>query len=252
VNRFFVDGTLVKSSSATILDEKDVHHCVKVLRLQPGEEVELCDGKGNEAIARIDSVSKQSVELTVLECQAVLRESPIEIVLFQALPKAQKMEVILQKCTEIGLAGFVPVQCERCVVRLSDESDSRKKIGRWSDIVEEAAKQSKRGIVPTLHMPIRIQHADQWMSEFDLILVPHTGDGTEPLKTVLENAEKPKRIAVWVGPEGGFTEAEALVLQELGGKRVTMGPRILRTETAGMALGAVLQYHWGDFGGIEK
>ncbi len=251
MNRFFVPGMVLKSGNTVeITDAQDVQHIFKVLRLKVGESIELADGAGSEAVGEITAVEKTGVRVNVVAESAVNRESPVQIVLYQGLPKGQKLEVIFQKNTEIGVAAFVPLVTERCVVKLADMAAENKKRVRWQMIIDEAAKQSKRGKLPILRPAVSLKDALGSLSEFDLILVPHTGDGTRPLAETLIQ-EGVRRIAVFIGPEGGFTEEEAQAIVDAGGKAVTLGPRILRTETAGFVASSILQYVYGDMGGMN-
>lgn len=252
MNRFFVPGASLKLGVALeITDSQDVQHISKVLRLQPGETLELCDGAGSEAVGEITAVSKSVVAVTVIEESTVNRESQLEITLYQGLPKGPKLEVIFQKNTEIGVSGFVPMITERCVVKLNDLAAENKKRARWQMIIDEAAKQSKRGKLPVLKPAVSLKDALETLKEYDLVLIPHTGEGTVPLSDMAVEGT-PRRVAVLIGPEGGFTEAEAHAVVSAGGKAVTLGPRILRTETAGFVIGSILQFVYGDMGGKKS
>lgn len=252
MNRFFVpEAVLAQGSIIEITDSQDVQHIQKVLRMKVGETLEIADGSGSEAIGEITGLQKGSVTVAIIEECTINRESPVEIVLYQALPKGQKWEVILQKNTEIGVSAFVPVVTERCVVKLSDMASENKKRVRWQMIIDEAAKQSKRGKLPVLKPAISLKEALLTLEEFDLVLIPHTGDGTLPLATVLRDRGV-KKVAVFIGPEGGFTDGESQAVIEAGGQSITLGPRILRTETAGFVACSILQYVFGDMGGFNS
>lgn len=252
MNRFFVPGAALRTGTLIeITDAQDVQHIQKVLRLQAGEAIEIADGAGAEAVGEITAVSKAGVSVTVIEESTINRESPLEIVLYQGLPKGQKLEVIFQKNTEIGIAAFVPVITERSIVKLNDLAAENKKRVRWQMIIDEAAKQSKRGKLPVLMPAVSLKDALKTLEGFDLVLVPHTGEGTLPLSAIPASG-KIRRVAVFIGPEGGFSEAEASAIVEAGGKAVTLGPRILRTETAGFVISSILQYVHGDMGGMNS
>ncbi|TLN01537.1 16S rRNA (uracil(1498)-N(3))-methyltransferase, partial [bacterium] len=240
MNRFFVPGAkLTMGNTIDITDAQDVQHIQRVLRLKGGDALELADGAGLEAVGQITELAKTIVRVKVVEESTVNRESPLEIVLYQGLPKGQKLEVIFQKNTEIGVAGFVPMITERCVVKINDMDAENKKRVRWQMIIDEAAKQSKRGRLPVLKPAVSLNEALGTLTGFDLILVPHTGEGTCPLAEVLSRSGL-RRIAVFIGPEGGFTESEVRSIVEAGGKAITLGPRILRTETAGFVASSIL------------
>ncbi len=252
MNRFFIPGAaLLPGSTAEITDAQDIQHIHKVLRLKAGDVIEIANGNGAEATAGIIAIAKTGVTVEIQEVCDARRESPLEIVLYQGLPKGQKLEVIFQKNTEIGVSAFVPVITERCVVRINDMAAENKKRVRWQMIIDEAAKQSKRGKLPMLHPVVSLKDAVADLSGFDLILVPHTGEGTAPLGEVLKKGN-PGRVAVFIGPEGGFSDEEAGEIVKAGGKAVTLGPRILRTETAGFVTSSILQYVFGDMGGMDS
>lgn len=252
MNRFFVLGSvLAQGSTVEITDTQDIQHIQKVLRLKNGEAIEIANGAGSEAIGVITAMAKTGVSVEIQEVCDVKRESPLEIVLYQGLPKGQKLEVIFQKNTEIGVAGFVPVITERCVARINDMATENKKRTRWQLIIDEAAKQSKRGKLPILSPVVALKEALGALESFDLVLVPHTGSGTVPLVEALKK-NSVRRVAVFIGPEGGFSEEEAEDIVHAGGSAVTLGPRILRTETAGFVASSILQYVYGDMGGMDS
>ncbi len=215
----------------------DVKHIAKVLRLHAGDRVQLCDGNGRECEAAIRSVSSDAVVFDTEPWQIAQTEPRTKITLFQCLPKVGKMETIIQKCVEIGVCGFVPVQSERCVVVLKPPYEGR--IERWQRVSEEAAKQSRRGVIPQVALPAALDKLD--FSGFDTVLAPYENEQTVSLKTALR-ASCGTRVAVVIGPEGGFSDAEIACLVEKGAVSVSLGPRILRTETAGMATAAQILY----------
>jgi len=249
MNRFFVPQACLENGvTVAITDDQDVKHIRKVLRLRPGNSLEVADGKGREAVAVITDLSDAAVTVKIEAILELQRESPLEITLFQALPKGPKLETVFQKNTEIGVAAFVPVISERCVVRISDLEAERKKHVRWQAIIDEAAKQSKRGTLPRLEKLVDLKTAAAVLGAYDLVLVPHTGSGVVVLNEALPKGTV-RRVAVFIGPEGGFTDEEAGKLAEAGAIPVTLGPRILRTETAGFVISSILQYVYGDMGG---
>ncbi len=252
MNRFFVPGTmLVPGNRLEITDVQDLQHIQKVLRLKAGDTIEIANGNECEAVGQIRALSKTAVSVEIKEVSSVRRESPLEIVLYQGLPKGQKLEVIFQKNTEIGVSAFIPVITERCVAKINDMAAENKKRVRWQMIIDEAAKQSKRGRLPVLSPVVTLKDALKTLDGFDLVLVPHTGEGTEPLSQAVKR-ENVRRVAVFIGPEGGFSEVEAVEIVKSGGTVVTLGPRILRTETAGFVASSILQYVYGDMGGMDS
>jgi 16S rRNA (uracil1498-N3)-methyltransferase len=234
MHRFFT--TEIQNGTATVRGE-DVKHITKVLRLRAGDCVQLCDGKGNECDAVIASVLPDAVTFDTQPWQRAKTESETRITLFQCLPKAGKMETIIQKCVELGASSFVPVQSERCVVVLKPPYEGR--IERWQRVSEEAAKQSRRGIVPVVALPEPLKSLD--FSAFDTVLVAYENERTVSLKQALRSGAH-KTIAIVIGPEGGFAEEEIAKAEELGMKKITLGRRILRTETAGMTMLSILMY----------
>ena len=234
MHRFFT--TEIQPDTAVVRGD-DVKHIAKVLRLHAGDRVQLCDGSGRECEASIRSVSSDAVVFDTEPWQDAQTEPRTKIMLFQCLPKAGKMETIIQKCVEIGVCGFVPVQSERCVVVLKPPYEGR--IERWQRVSEEAAKQSRRGVIPKVALPVTLDKLD--FSGFDTVLAPYENERTVSLKTALR-ASCGTRVAVAIGPEGGFSDAEIACLVEKGAVSVSLGPRILRTETAGMAAAAQILY----------
>jgi 16S rRNA (uracil1498-N3)-methyltransferase len=234
MHRFFTDE--IQSNTAVVRGE-DVKHISRVLRLKRGDGVQLCDGRGNECDAVIDTIAPDAVTFQTQPWRRAVSEPEASVTLFQCLPKAGKMETIIQKCVELGAADFVPVQSERCVVVLKAPYESR--IERWQRVAEEAAKQSRRGMIPTVGLPQNLARLD--FSAYDTVLVAYENEHTVSLKTALR-AHPCKRIAIVIGPEGGFSEEEIAQLIARGAVSVSLGTRILRTETAGMAMLAQIMY----------
>lgn len=238
MHRFFIEPHAVCGNEAVLTGE-DVQHIAKVLRLRAGDEVTLCDGAKTEYTARIDLVEKERITLRVLETAASKTESAVEITLYQGLPKAGKLETIIQKCVELGIGKVIPFDAERSVVKLS-EKDFAKKQSRYQRVAYEAAKQSRRGIIPEVGGLVKLAKED--FSGFDLILLAYEEERGTTLKKALRAKMDAKRIALIVGPEGGFAPEEADMLIQRGAVSVSLGPRILRTETAGMAMLAMTVY----------
>lgn len=238
MHRFFIEPHAVCGNEAVLTGE-DVQHIAKVLRLRTGDEVTLCDGAKTEYTARIDLVEKERITLRVLETAASKTESAAEITLYQGLPKAGKLETIIQKCVELGIGKVIPFDAERSVVKLS-EKDFAKKQSRYQRVAYEAAKQSRRGIIPEVGGLVKLAKED--FSAFDLILLAYEEERGTTLKKALRAKMDAKRIALIVGPEGGFAPEEADMLIQRGAVSVSLGPRILRTETAGMAMLAMTVY----------
>lgn len=252
MNRFFVNPSQVDTvkEEITIIGD-DVKHISKVLRLSIGAEIEICDGEAWEYICSIKGVSKEEVIVSIDQKEPLKTESSLRVILYQGLPKGTKMDLILQKTTEMGIAEIIPVITERTVVQLKDVKDKEKKTERWFKITEEAAKQSKRGIIPKVHMPLLYKDAIIQSSENDVNIMAYEKESIKGLKNLLTKGinKDSKRIGIWIGPEGGFTEEEIRLALGNNVNTVSLGPRILRTETAGFALLSMVMYELGDLGG---
>jgi len=239
MEHFFVEPSAIKGDVAAITGE-DAGHIARVLRMRQGDEVHLSDGQGGEYRARLLSVDKLLVKAVIAEKYAKSAEPPNRITLYQALPKAGKMETIIQKCVELGVNAVAPVVTERCVAR--PDGDFEKKRVRCQRVAYEAAKQCGRGAIPQV-LPLQTLETVDYASH-GLLLHAYEEERTTSLKQALRGLEggAPERIALFIGPEGGFTREEAALLALKGAKAVSLGPRILRTETAGMAMLAMLVY----------
>ena len=222
----------------------DRNHIVRVLRLTCGDRVSVSDGNDRDWLCEIASVNDEEVILTVLPDEREDTELPVSVSLFQGIPKGDKTETILQKCVELGLAEYVPVAMKRCVVKIDEKKkDARRE--RWQRIAESAAKQSGRRIIPAVGAVIPFSDAVAGASGFDAVLVPYEcAEDMAYTRQVLSEITPGSRIAVFIGPEGGFAPEEIESLREAGAKIITLGPRILRTETAGMTLLAMGSLLW--------
>lgn len=252
MHKFFTSRDLMDGNIAKIIGD-DVKHIYRVLRLEEGQEVTINDCEGNEFLAKINSITKQEVLLDIVEKLDINNESDVKVYLFQGLPKAQKMDLIVQKGTELGISEFIPTISHRVDVKLKGEF---KKLDRLNRIALEAAKQSKRTVVPKVCEPIEFEEFLKKIEKIDLVIVPYEnaeGFGIKTLVNKLRNKnviDKIKTIGIFVGPEGGIEEDEIIKLKEKGAHIVTLGSRILRTETAGFVATSLIQYELGDLGGI--
>lgn len=235
MRRFFCDA--IAGSAATITGD-DAHHICRVLRMKPGDALSLCDGAGYEYDAAIVSASPEAIVCSLGRRHKSGAESPVRVTLFQCLPKTGKMETIVQKCTELGVFAVTPVFSARCVV--VPDKDFEKKRVRYRRVALEAAKQSRRAMVPEITPLVSVDQIDP--AAFDLFLVAYEEELSRPLKQALRKANTPASIALFVGPEGGLEESEVQRLCSLGAVSVSLGKRILRTETAGMAMLAQVLY----------
>ncbi len=240
--RFFVHPEQIREDELIITE--DAHHIKDVLRIQAGEVLEVCDGQGTDYQAEIENMTGEEIKCRILSQGPSVSESSIHITLFQGLPKSDKMEWILQKGTELGISSFVPVDMQRCVVRY-DAKKEIKKTERFRKIAESAAKQSGRGRIPEVKEPQSFLQTVEDVKNYDLFLVPYEAGLDHSLKKTLNALpQMPKTVAILIGPEGGIDPGEVEALTGAGAKIVGLGPRILRTETAGMAAATMLLYHF--------
>ncbi len=249
MHKFFTPKENFIDKQAKILGD-DVKHLYKVLRLNEGDKIVLNNCNGEEFLANIRTITKQEVIVDIEEKLEINNESEVKIYLFQGLPKAQKMDLIVQKGTELGVTKFIPTLTERVDIKLKGEF---KKLDRLNRIALEAAKQSKRTVIPTVSEPISFEDALTNMKALDLVIVPYENAENFGIKTLFndENIDisKIKTVGILVGPEGGFELSEINKLKENGAYIVTLGSRILRTETAGFVATSLVQYELGDLGG---
>lgn len=237
--RFFIEKALEGNG---ILDGENGRHAVKSLRIRVGEKLTLCDGMGFDYDCRVTAITGDSLELLVEEKRANRTEPDISVRLYQGLPKSDKMELIVQKAVELGCCSIVPVETEFCISKLRGRAEKEKKTERWQKIALEAAKQSGRGIIPAVEEPIPFAEALKSVSGTGILL--YEGGG-EPLRRILKGGGM-REISIFVGPEGGFSPAEAEAAKAHGVSVATLGPRILRTETAPLAAISAIMYETGN------
>lgn len=247
--RFFVTPEQVNGNQILITGE-DVNHIKNVLRMKPGEQVRISDGESMEYFCQVKSLEEAQVVLAVERSESFTTELPARIILYQGLPKGDKMELIIQKAVELGVHQIVPVSMKRCIMKL-DEKKAANKVKRWNAIAESAAKQSKRSVVPEVTMPVTMQQVMRESDQIDWKLFPYESEngmeGIRSLMTALKAAvvadpESCPCIGILIGPEGGFDSGEVEKAVEHGWESISLGSRILRTETAGMATLAMLTY----------
>lgn len=242
MNRFFVNKKDMHDSTAIIKGE-DLIHIQRVLRLGAGDYIELCDGEGMDYEARIQTLEKSFIEAEIINEYTSKGEPQVKITLYQGIPKGSKMDLIIQKCVELGVYEIVPVITARTVVKLETVKEQEKKVNRWQKIAEEAAKQSRRGIIPVIRNPMPYKHAAS-QSGYSLKIIPWENEREKGLKTLLKGANNGiDTAAILVGPEGGFEEEEVLQATKDGWVSITLGSRILRTETVGMAMLSMIMFH---------
>lgn len=241
--RFFVSPEQLLQEPIRISGE-DYNHIHNVLRMKTGEEVLVTDQGEKEYLCEIADYDSdaQAVLLRVVDVFGNNRELPARIVLFQGYPKGDKMEQIVQKAVELGVAEIVPVMMKRCVVKL-DEKKAAKKIERLNGVALSAAKQSKRGRIPEVKPAMNMEQAIQYAQSLDSIIVPYeSAEGMEYSKKVIDEITDGRSIGIFIGPEGGFEPSEIEKIEAVGGKVISLGHRILRTETAGMVVLSLLMF----------
>lgn len=242
MHRFFVTPSQVKEDRIYI-EGSDVNHMKNVLRMRPGEELMVSDGNNLQYLCRVAEYTDGLAVLSVEQQETVDTELPSRIYLFQGLPKQEKMELIVQKAVELGACGIIPVETRRAVVRL-DEKKKIKKVQRWQQIAESAAKQAGRGYIPQVEPVLSFREALRRAAELDVRLIPYElAEGMEGTRRIVEGIKPGQSVGILIGPEGGFEKNEVEEAGEAGFVPVTLGKRILRTETAGLAVLSVLMYH---------
>lgn len=240
--RFFVEPSQIQDKRIVITG-RDVNHIRNVLRMKIGEEIAVSNGiDSREYRCGIEEYTEDEVICTLRFIKEDGVELPSKIYLFQGLPKADKMELVIQKAVELGVYEVIPVAAKRCVVKLDDKKAAAK-INRWQGIAEAAAKQSKRGVIPTVHDVMGMGEAIAYARDMDVRLIPYelAGDMGHT-KALIETVSAGSSIAVFIGPEGGFEESEVQAAVSAGIEPITLGRRILRTETAGMTVLSWLMY----------
>lgn len=241
MHQFFVEGSQIKDRYIQVAGS-DVKHIRDVLRMKPGEQVRISDDEGNDYFCEIEQIEKEKVLARILYQDHESKELPVRIVLFQGLPKGNKMELIIQKAVELGASEIVPVAMRNCVVKL-DEKKAKAKVERWQAIAESAAKQAKRGMIPKVHSVLTFPAAVQYARDLDVRLLPYENErGMERTREVIGSLRREGSLGIFIGPEGGFDPEE---IEAAKGEMhlLSLGNRILRTETAGMAMLSILLYH---------
>lgn len=246
--KFFVKENQIEENRVQIIGE-DVNHIKNVLRLQNDDNIQICNLDTKKTyITKIIEIQSNSIITEILEECTYTTESDISLHIFQGLPKQDKMEQIIQKATEIGVNDITPIKMERCVVKL-DEKTASKKIERWQKIAEVAAKQSKRDKIPTIHSCINLKNLYEILKKYDIVIVAYEEEKQVNIKQVLKDAKQnnSKEIALIIGPEGGIAKEEIEFLNTISNvKIVTLGKRILRTETAPLVLVSCIMYEFDE------
>ena len=237
---FFTETEFFTESEAVITG-LDVNHIKNVLRMKPGEEILISSREGGDYFCRVEELEPEYVSAKILE-EWENKELPARIHLFQGLPKGDKMELIIQKAVELGAFSIIPVETKRCVVKL-DVKKAAKKVVRWQQIAESAAKQSKRMLIPEIHEVMTYKQALEFAKQLDVKLIPYElAKGMKETREILSEIKPGQSVGIFIGPEGGFEEEEVAKALEAGAHAITLGRRILRTETAGLAILSVLMF----------
>lgn len=240
--QFFVEDEQI-ANDLVMIEGSDVNHIRNVLRMKGGEKVRISSTSGRNFFGTIDRITESVVEVHITEETASDTELPCRIVLFQGLPKNDKMELIVQKAVELGAAEVIPVAMKNCVVKL-DAKKAAAKTARWQEIAKSAAKQSKRSRIPAVREPVNYREAVALAEELDVVLLPYENErGMTATREVMEHIVPGQSVGIFIGPEGGFDPSEIALAKEKGMHLVSLGKRILRTETAGLATLSILMYH---------
>ncbi len=243
--KFFVKQEQIKENKIEIIGN-DVNHIKNVLRGKIGEEITVCnENTAKDYQCEITKIEEEKIYLKIKKELENNVESNIKVTIFQGLPKAEKMELVIQKSVELGTFDITPVEMRRCVVKLK-EKDKEKKLQRWQKISEVAAKQCGRNIIPKINKIENLKTICQNFKEYDIVLVAYEKEKSttlkQELKTICKKDKKDVKIAIVIGPEGGIEKEEIEILQENGAKIITLGKRILRTETVALNMLSVIMY----------
>ena len=245
MHHFFVSPNQIDDKYVTITGG-DVNHIKNVLRMKVNEELLISNGQDKDYYCKIEAISDDEIKALILDEEFEGTELPTELYLFQGLPKSDKMELIIQKAVELGVKEIIPVATKRCVVKLDDKKEASK-IKRWQAISESAAKQSRRTIIPEISSVMSFKEAINRAKKFELGIIPYENfKDMKETKEVLSKVQKGIKIGIFIGPEGGFEESEVQYALDNGIHPISLGKRILRTETAGLAIVSVLMFQLED------
>ena len=238
----FIVNDECRQGDRYIISGADHNHIKNVLRMKVGDTI-LISANGKSDLCEIETIDNDEIIAPIIEEDYQNTELPLQIHLFQGLPKSDKMELIIQKAVELGVYSITPIEMKRCIVKLDDKKKKSKQT-RWQSISESAAKQSKRNLIPEINETISYKAALDAAKELDLLLVPYENeDGILSTKEALKELKKAKSVGIIIGPEGGFDEGEIEAAKNAGGRIISLGKRILRTETAAItAVGMCMLY----------
>lgn len=240
MHRFFVEPTQITENEIDIVGE-DVKHIKNVLRMSKNDEIVICDGHSNDYYCIINDIEDCCVKTRIVTKTQSETELKTKIYLFQALPKQSKMELIVQKAVELGVYEVIPVITDRSIIKI-DNKNSTKKLARWNKVAESAAKQSKRGIIPKVNNIMKFEDAIEYSKQMDMTIFPYENAKNIKESRELINKLSCNKIGVFIGPEGGFSLTEIEKAKSSEADIITLGRRILRTETAGLAILSLLMF----------
>lgn len=246
--KFFVDSEQVNNGKV-IISGDDFNHIKNVLRMKVGDSFNVCDSNSQNYMVKINNFEKEEIVCDIIETASNCAESNVKVHIYQGLPKADKMELIIQKSVELGTCKITPVEMKRCVVKL-DGKDKSKKIDRWQKISEVAAKQSGRDLIPEICQVANVKEIINDFDKFDLVILCYENEKENYLKNVLNNYKNKFdqkdeiNIAVIIGPEGGIDSSEVDIIKNAGAEVVSLGSRILRTETVALSMLSIIMYEF--------
>lgn len=242
MQRYFVKPEQM-SGHTVVIEGDDAAHIIRVMRMRKGNRIICSNGQGRDVLAEIDSYQEQVVFARILEEWPILRELPVHVTIAQSLPKGDKMDWIIQKCTELGAKCIIPFTSARTIVQWNEQKIALR-LGRWQRIAKEAAEQAQRSFIPVIATPMNWDELIAKSREADLAMIAYEGEGTVPLSQALPACQPGGKIFLVIGPEGGFEQEEVERGVASGMKAVSLGKRILRTETASLYGLAAISYHF--------
>lgn len=243
MSKFFVKPSQI-NGNRILIEGNDAKHIGAVLRMKKNEKLIVCNGQNIDYNCIIKDVTNQTVELEIMERERNSLEPHVKVKLYQSLPKLDKMDLIVQKCVELGVDEIIPIITERTIIKIED-TKVKKKVERWNKVSESAAKQCMRGKIPNIANPISYIEALKQSKNLDKSIIPYEKEHTKNLRSCIKDF-KGDTIGIFIGPEGGFSQTEIQEAVNYGLEAVTLGNRILRTETAGFVVLANIMYELGD------
>lgn len=240
--RFYVENDQILENNITIVGS-DVNHIKNVLRMKTNDEIIICDGQGKDFYCIIYQISNEKIIAEIQSVKDTDTELDTKIYLFQGLPKKDKMELIIQKAVELGVYEIIPVVTKRTIVKLDEKKKEQKKLERWQTIATSAAKQSKRGFIPRIREVMNFKEAINLAKTFDYNMIPYEkAENIDKTKEIVKGVKDKNSVGIFIGPEGGFDELEMEAAKNEGMQLITLGKRILRTETAGIAILSIIMF----------